>query len=236
MWNLEPFCWFLHQAYNYIHLVLWVFSAFVTWQGIQSTVSPCIHESSRQRLCCLDAQVLERWNATHCCLEWVQSFNPLCLQDMTRSEMMVQDDYWCVQRFGVETDQENTIDWLHPKQSAWLVWNVWLIFKFSVPCTFFLGSWFCFCWEVQPAKHQRSSIWSIKWSSNLKIEFIQPCWAKKFRKNPIFKFVPARMLTVTLISWRSYIILSVTRVVCRPHNLGLYWLCRGNTCRISTNT
>ncbi len=40
----------------------------------------------------------------------------------------VQDDCWFVQCFGVETDHKNTIDWLHLKQSAWLVFNVWLIY------------------------------------------------------------------------------------------------------------
>ena len=189
-WNLEPFCWFLHQACTYT--LSFEFSHFL-WLD---------KGYNRLQLCCLDAQVSERWNATHCCLEWVQSINPLCLQDMTRSEMLVQDDYWCVQRFGVGMDQENTIDWLHPKQSAWLVWNVWLIFKFSVPCTFFFGSWFCFLLGSWTSKAPKIINLTHNMIFFLNIEFIQPCWAKKFRKNSIFKFVPARMLTVTLISWR----------------------------------
>lgn len=168
----------------YIHLVLWVFSFFVTWQGIQSTATvlfgrPGFGEMERDSL-----------------------LLALCLQDMTRSEMLVQDDYWCVQRFGVGMDQENTIDWLHPKQSAWLVWNVWLIFKFSVPCTFFFGSWFCFLLGSWTSKAPKIINLTHNMIFFLNIEFIQPCWAKKFRKNSIFKFVPARMLTVTLISWR----------------------------------
>ena len=156
MWNLEPFCWFLHQAYT--STVSFEFSLSFCDLTRDTMDSDCAVWTLRFRRD--GTRLIVAWSGFNRSIHYVCR---IWLEVRWRFRMTIDvSSVWC---WNSETDQENTIDWLHPKQSAWLVWNVWLLFKFSVSCTFFLGSWFCFCWVVQPAKHQKLSMWSIKWSS-----------------------------------------------------------------------